>query len=70
MYHCHVHFYLIGRGDGIFRVIKGMEPLLPITHEFWESDELDMALAARADVILADVRDKDVGEALHPFYNL
>ncbi len=66
MYHCHVHFYLIGRGDGIFQVIKGMEPLLSITHEFWESDEPDMALAARADVILADVRDKDVEEALHP----
>ena len=66
MYHCHVHFYLIGRGEGIFQVIKGMEPLLPITHEFWESDEPDMALAARADVILADVRDKDVEETLHP----
>ena len=60
MYHCHLHFYLLGRQSRIFEIIKEMSPLEHFTHEYMESDGLDRALAAKADVILADLENMDV----------
>lgn len=64
MYHCHIHFYLIGHRCRIFEIIKGMSPLEHFTHEFFESDKPENALVAKADVILADLQDMDAKEAL------
>ncbi|MDE6701495.1 MAG: PAS domain-containing protein, partial [Acetatifactor sp.] len=64
MYHCHTHFYLVGCQCREFEIIKGMSPLDYFTHEFSESDRPEGAMAADADVILADVRDKDINEAV------
>ncbi|MDE7113136.1 MAG: PAS domain-containing protein, partial [Acetatifactor sp.] len=64
MYHCHTHFYLVGCQCREFEIIKGMSPLDYFTHEFSESDRPEGALAADADGILADVRDKDINEAV------
>ncbi len=64
MYHCHIHFYLAGRQKRLFEIIKEMPPLEHFTHGFIESDTPQEALAARADVILADLRGIDVKEAL------
>ncbi len=57
MYHCHVHFYLLGRQRRIFEIIKEMSPLEHFTHEYMESSEPDKALAVKADVILADLQE-------------
>ncbi len=57
MYHCHVHFYLLGRQRRIFEIIKEMPPLEHFTHEYMESSELDESLAAKADVIIADMQE-------------
>ena len=64
MYHCHIHFYLIGHQHSAFEIIKGISPLEHFTHEFLESDELEEALAARADVIFVDLQDIDVKTAM------
>ena len=64
MYHCHIRFYLIGRQKEAFEIIKGMEPLEYFTHEFTESDMPEAALAAKADVIIADLQDVDVANTL------
>ncbi len=56
MYHCHIHFYLVGKALSIFEIIKEMKPLAYFTHTFWESEEPDPALAEKADVILADLQ--------------
>ena len=69
MYHCPLHFYLAGRQNRVFDIIKEMPPLEIFAHEFAESSELDQALAAEADVILADLESiKAVGilETLAP----
>lgn len=62
MYHCNVHFYLTGHQRKVFEIIKGMSPLTDFTHEFTESSRPDAALAAEADVIIADLQDMDVLE--------
>ena len=54
MYHCHIHFYLAGSQKRIFEIIKEMPP----------SDTPQEALAARADVIIADLHGLDPREAL------
>ena len=64
MYHCHIHFYLAGRQKRLFEYIKGMPPLEHFTHSFIESDTPQEALAARADVILADLHSIDAKDAL------
>lgn len=64
MYHCHIHFYLIGHPCKVFDIIKEMTPLDSFTHEFLEGDRPNQELAARADVILADLQSVDVKEAL------
>ncbi|MCM1158012.1 MAG: PAS domain S-box protein [Bacteroidales bacterium] len=64
MYHCHIHFYLMGQQQRVFEMIRKMSPLEHFTHEFFESDGPEKALTAKADVILADLRDSDVKKAL------
>lgn len=64
MYHCHVRFYLAGNPNRIFEIIKAMSPLESFTHEFLESEKLEGELAAKADVILADLRGQEAGEAV------
>lgn len=64
MYHCQIHFYLIGYQCTMFENIKEMSPLEHFTHEFYESDEPEEALAAKADVIMADIRNLNVKEAM------
>lgn len=59
MYHCHTHFYLAGHQREIFEIIKGISPLKHFTHVFSESDKPEKSLAAKADVILADLRNTD-----------
>ena len=64
MYHCHIHFYLAGSQDRLFDIIKKAAPLEPFTHTFTESDSPRKDLAAKADVILANIQDMDAREAL------
>ena len=64
MYHCQIHFYLIGYRCTMFENIKEMSPLEHFTHEFYESDEPEEALAAKADVIMADIRNLNVKETM------
>ncbi len=64
MYHCHIHFYLMGLKNRAFEMIKEMHPLEHITHEFSESEQCEVRLAAKADVIFAYLQDMDVKEAL------
>lgn len=64
MYHCHIHFYLIGLKNRAFEMIKEISPLEHFTHEFHESGQYEEKLAAKADVIFAFLQEMDVKEAL------
>lgn len=64
MYRCHIHFYLAGRSCRTFEIIKEMSPLVSFAHEFLESDRPEEELAARADVIVADLQGTDAKEVL------
>ena len=64
MYHCLVQFYLVGRRRSAFDPIRAIEPLGRFTHLFMDSGEPDAALAAKADVILADLREMDARRVL------
>ncbi len=64
MYHCQIHFYLLGNQSGAFETIKGMSPLAHFTHQFSESAKPDRELAASADVILMNLQGMDVTEAM------
>ncbi len=59
MYHCHIHFYLAGRSCQIFETIKMISPLEHFAHTFIESERPEEDLAAKADVILADLQEFD-----------
>ena len=59
MYHCHVHFYLLGRQCRMFEIIKEMSPLENFTHMYMESENVEKALAAKADVILVYLPESD-----------
>ncbi len=64
MYHCHVNFYLLGQQSGLFEKLKEMSPMEHFTHEYLESPRPEETLAAKADVILADLRDLDAKETV------
>ena len=64
MYRCQLHFYLAGYRRDIFETIREMPPLERFTHTFSESVEPEQALAAAADVILADLREMEARTAL------
>ncbi len=59
MYHCHIQFYFIGGQPKLRDIIKGIPPLSPFTHAFWESDVLEEKFLAQADVIFADLQNTD-----------
>ncbi|MDE5966059.1 MAG: PAS domain S-box protein, partial [Lachnospiraceae bacterium] len=65
MYHCQLHFYLMGHPCREFEIIKEMPPLEFFTHDFLEGTVPEAASAAGADVILANLRELDAKEALH-----
>ena len=64
MYHCHIHFYLAGLQDSLFDIVKKTAPFDHFTHTFMESDSPQEELAAKADVIIADIQAMDTEEAL------
>ncbi len=64
MYHCHIHFYFVGKPCRTFEIMKGMPPLEPFSHQFTESERPERELAAQADVIAADLRGMDPEEVL------
>ena len=64
MYQCHIQFYLAGGQCSAFEVIKGMPALEHFVHEFWESDEPQAELMAKADVIFMNLQDKSQEETL------
>lgn len=65
MYHCHTIFYLVGQQAGTFDPVRELAPLEGFTHELLESSEPERSLAARAGVILADLRGSDPVKTAH-----
>lgn len=63
MYHCHVCFYVIGQGK-ILDIVKEMPPLEHFMHTFTHSGTPDASLAAKADVILADLAGMDADKTV------
>ncbi len=39
MYHCHIHFYLMGQERSAFEIVKEMSPLGHFSHVFWPISE-------------------------------
>ncbi|MCI9047738.1 MAG: response regulator [Hungatella sp.] len=64
MYHCHVSFYLIGQPCRELELIQSMAPPENFTYEFHESRGFWEDEAAKADVIVANLRNGDVTELL------
>lgn len=64
MYHCHIHFYLAGRQNRVFEIIKESSPLMNFTHEFSESEKPVDDLAAKADVIIVNLQNLKAKEML------
>ncbi len=64
MYHCHVNFYLLGQQSGFLEKIKEMPPMEHFTHEYMESPEPEQSLAAKADVVFADLCNLDAKETV------
>ncbi|MBD5160608.1 MAG: response regulator [Oscillibacter sp.] len=64
MYHCRLQFYLTGYRSSLWETARAMPPLERFTHSFAESGAPEAALAAQADVVLADLRELDAPAAL------
>ena len=64
MYHCHIYFYMITGQNELFTTLKQLSPLAHFTHEYIQSTGTDTAMTNKADVILADVRQKNAEETL------
>mgnify|MGYP002510284563 CR=1 FL=1 len=64
MYHCHVHFYLIGCLHHISGIIKEMSPMEHFSHEFTESERPEKDLLAKADVVFMDLQGLDIKETV------
>lgn len=64
MYHCQICFYMITEQNELFEVLMQMPQYLHFSHEYLQSARADAALAGRADVILADVRQENAEETL------
>ncbi len=67
MYHCCIHFYLIGNmihKDDFFETIKEIPPLGNFSHEFREGSAPEAGNTAWADVIFVDLRSGDAGETV------
>ncbi len=59
MYHCHIHFYLVGHDYGMWEAVRDITPLDHFTHTFFESSEPQADKTAAADVILANLEGMD-----------
>ncbi|RKJ41349.1 response regulator [Acutalibacter sp. 1XD8-33] len=64
MYHCHVRFYFVGSRRKLFQPVRDASPLESFTHECMESLRPEASLAAKADLILCDLRDLDAPLAI------
>lgn len=64
MYHCHLHFYLIGKQCKVFETIKEMSPLAYFTHAFSESNMPEETITTKADVILVNLHNMDAKETV------
>ncbi len=64
MYHCHIQFYIAGRQCRAFEIIREMPALEHFTHQFEQSSVIETASVKNADVIIANLEDMDVKEAL------
>ena len=64
MYHCRIQFYVVGRRREVLETISAMPPLEQFSHIFTDSGGADSTLAAKADVILADLRELDAEETV------
>lgn len=64
MYTCCLHIYLVGHHSHALDVIRRMPPLEQFTHTFSESDDPEASLAAEADVILADLSNRQLADLL------
>lgn len=64
MYTCSLHIYFVGHPSHAFDVIKKMPSLTHFTHIFSESDEAEVSLSQKADVIIADLSHLDMRSAL------
>ncbi len=64
MYHCHTYLYLAGCTERAFEIIKDTEPLAHFSHSFVESVAVDKELAAKADVIFANLHGWNVQDAV------
>lgn len=64
MYHCHVYFYFIGNQSQLFDSIRDMPALASAEHDFIESNYPSEESAAKADVILADLRGIDAANTV------
>ena len=67
MYHCHIHFYLAGCPCNTFDILREISPFKNFTHEFSEEESPNAELAARADVIIANLQEGDGKEAVRVF---
>ena len=63
MYHCQIQFYFTGHDRKLSALFRAMPPLDAFTHEFFESPEPKASLAAKADVIFADLREMAAAKA-------
>ncbi len=64
MYHCHLHFYLVGHPCRAFEMIKEMTPYENFTHEFSENVFPEEAVISKADVIIASLQNTDIKKIL------
>ncbi len=64
MYHCHVHFYLLGSQCKIFEIVRETAPLEHFTHTFAEGSVPEEGLLSEADVILANLRGLNAEETV------
>lgn len=55
MYHCYIHFYLMGKHDKIFEIIKKSSPQKRFVHEFYESEEVEIEKISQSQVIIANL---------------
>ncbi len=55
MYHCQLHYYLIGRGCRAFELIQELPPMEHFSHAFSQSGAPKKELTARADIILVNL---------------
>ena len=57
MYHCQLHYYLIGRGCRAFELIQELPPIEHFSHVFSQSGAPKKELTARADIILVNLEE-------------